>query len=173
MLGIISVGICFLRVFAGDLFAAADKDVPKIGEVAPPLTLSKTIQGLPATEISWGKLKGKVVVLEFWATWCGPCIKAIPHLNELAEQFKDRPVVFISVTAENEGVVRLFLKNHPMEMSVMLDDFEALNKAFHVTMIPHAVMVDGTGHIAAISPPGGIKPENLEEVLAGKKCSLP
>lgn len=173
MLGIVSVGFCFLAVFAGDSFAIADKDGPKIGDVPPPLSLTKTIQGLPATELSWDKLKGEVVVLEFWATWCGPCIKAIPHLNDLAEQFKNKPVVFISVTSENEEVVRLFLKNHPMKTLVMLDDFEALNKAFHVAGIPHAVIVDGTGHIAAITHPADIKPENLEEVLAGKKCSLP
>jgi len=151
----------------------ADKDGPKIGDIPPPLTFSKTIQGSPASEISWDKLKGKVVVLEFWATWCGPCIKAIPHLNELAEQFKNKPVVFVSVTSENEEVVRLFLKNHPMKTWVGLDDYEVLNKAFHVQGIPHAVIVDANGHIAAIAHPADIKPENVEEVLAGKKCSLP
>ncbi len=131
------------------------------------------MQGPRATELSWNKLKGKVVVLEFWATWCGPCVQSIPHLNDLAEQFKDKPVVFISVTSENEDVVRIFLKNHPMKTWVGLDDYEALNKAFHVQGIPHAVIIDANGRIAAITHPAGIKPENLDEVLAGKKCSLP
>ena len=169
----ITVSFCFLGIFASTSFAIADKDGPKIGEVPPPLTLTKTISGAPATDISWDNLKGKVVVLEFWATWCGPCRKAIPHLNDLAEQFKDKPVVFVSVTSENEEVVRLFLKNHPMKSSVGLDDYETLNKAFHVQGIPHAVIVDANGHIAAIAHPDDIKSENLEEVLAGKKCSLP
>jgi uncharacterized protein (TIGR03435 family) len=151
----------------------ADKGGPKIDDVPPPLTLTKTIQGPALTEISWAKLKGKVVVLEFWATWCGPCVKSIPHLNDLAEQFKDKPMVFISVTSENEEVVRLFLKSHPMKAAVMLDDFEVLNKAFHVVGIPHAVIVDATGHIAAITPPQRMEANHLEEVLAGKKCSLP
>jgi uncharacterized protein (TIGR03435 family) len=169
----ILVVFCFLGIFASDLFAIADKDGPEIGGVPPPLILTKTIQGSPATEISWDKLKGKVVVVEFWATWCGPCVAAIPHLNDLAEQFKDKPVVFISVTSENEDVVRLFLKNHPIKAWIGLDDYEVLNKAFHVEGIPHAVIVDANGHIAAIAHPANIKPENLEEVLAGKKCSLP
>jgi len=60
-----------------------------------------------------------------------------------------------------------------MNASVGLDDYEILNKAFHVKGIPHAVIVDSTGHIAAIVHPVDIKPANLEEVLAGKKCSLP
>ena len=113
------------------------------------------------------------MVLEFWATWCGPCVANIPHLNDLAEQFKDQPVVFISVTSENEDLIRFFLKNHPMKAWVGLDDYEVLNKAFRVVGIPHVVIVDANGHIAAIAHPASIKPENLAEVLAGKKCSLP
>jgi thiol-disulfide isomerase/thioredoxin len=89
------------------------------------------------------------VVLEFLATWCGPCIQAIPHLNDLAEQFKNKPVVFISVTSENEYVVRILLNNHPMKTWVGLDDYEVLNKAFHVQGIPHAVIVDVNGRIRA------------------------
>lgn len=167
------IALCFLGFFATDSFAIADKDGPKIGDVPPPLVLTKTLQGSPAAEISWDKLKGKVVVLEFWATWCGPCVKAIPHLNDLVEQFKDKPIVFISVTPENEDVIQLFLKNHPMKAWVGLDDYEVLNKTFHVDGIPHAVIVDASGHIAAITHPADLKAENLEEVLAGKKCSLP
>jgi uncharacterized protein (TIGR03435 family) len=173
MFKLILVTVCFLGIFVSRSFAIADENGPKIGDVPPPLILAKTIQGPPTNEISWDKLKGKVVVLEFWATWCGPCIKAIPHLNELAEQFKDKPVVFISVTSENEDVVRLFLKNHFIKAWIGLDDYEILNKAFHVEGIPHAVIVDATGHIAAIANPASIKPENLQEVLAGRKCSLP
>lgn len=162
-----------LGIFANRGFAIADVGGPKIGDVPPPLVLSKTLQGPPASEISWGKLKGKVVVLEFWATWCGPCVKAIPHLNDLAKQFRHKPVIFICVSDENEGVVRLFLKSHPIQAWVALDDYDVLNKTFHVEGIPHTVIVDATGHIAAIANPAIIKSENLEEVLAGEKCSLP
>jgi len=60
-------------------------------------------------------LAGKAVVLEFWATWCAPCVAAIPHLNELATQFKDRPVVFLSVSDETPSVVEAFLQKHPID----------------------------------------------------------
>jgi uncharacterized protein (TIGR03435 family) len=169
----ILIVVLFAVFLAQHCFAIADASGPKIGDVPPTLTLTKTIQGASASDLSWDKLRGKVVVLEFWATWCGPCIKAIPHVNDLVEQFKDKPVVFISVTSENEEVVRNFLKTRPINTSIGIDDYEVLNKAFHVEGIPHAVIVDATGHIAAITHPATIKPENLDEVLAGKKCSLP
>ncbi len=155
------------------LFAIADPDGPKIGSAPPELKLSGTLHGPPAADISWPKLKGKVVVLEFWATWCGPCVRAIPHLNELADKFKDQPVVFLSVTSENEDVVRLFLKSHPMKSWVGLDDYESLKTGFHVMGIPHAVIVDAQGKIAAIAHPKDIEARHLDEVLGGKKCSLP
>lgn len=167
------VGLCLFALCENTSFAIASKDGPRIDDVPPPLTLSKTLEGPPAPELSWEKLKGKVVVLEFWATWCAPCIQAIPHMNELAEQFKDKPVVFISVTAENEDVVRLFLQKHPIRSTIGLDDYEVLNKSFQVEGIPHAVIVDKNGRIAAIAHPSEIESRHLEEVLAGKKCSLP
>ena len=87
-------------------FGTAAKGGPKIGDAPPDLTLTRTIQGPGATEISWEKLRGNVVVLEFWVTWCGPCVQAIPHWNELVDEFHDKPVRFLSVTSENESAVK-------------------------------------------------------------------
>jgi thiol-disulfide isomerase/thioredoxin len=54
---------------------------------------------------------GRATVLEFWATWCPPCREAIPHLNELADQFKDSPIDFLSLTPESEETVIAFSQN--------------------------------------------------------------
>ena len=89
------------------------------------------------------------------------------------EQFRDRPVVFLSVSAENEGAVKSFLDKHPVKSWVGLDDFEVLNKAFDVKGIPHAVIVGVDGRIAAITHPASLQAQHLEEILAGKKSSLP
>ncbi len=158
---------------AYELFATADINGPKRGDMPPPLVVSQTIQGPVPKEISWDKLKGKVVVLEFWATWCGPCVAAIPHLNTLVEQFHDKPVVFLSVSSEEAGFVRNYLKLRPIKGWVALDDEEGLKNAFHVQGIPHTVIVDAGGRIAAITHPAKLEASHLEEVLNGQKCSLP
>jgi len=94
-------------------FASAGA-APRAGEAAPELGLEQVLQAPSGTEASWEKLGGKVVVLEFWATWCAPCIAAIPHLNELADHFKGKPVQFIAITDEKADVVEGFLKKRAM-----------------------------------------------------------
>jgi uncharacterized protein (TIGR03435 family) len=146
---------------------------PKIGDTLPPLILSETVQGPPPNEISWDKLKGKVVVLEFWNINCVPCVQAIPHLNELVVQFSNR-VVFISISDDNGDYLKKFLKRKPINSWVVLDGLlNPTRTAFDVHGIPHAVIVDAFGKIAAITHPAALEANNLEEILAGKPCSLP
>src|SRR5258708_33922560 len=85
-----------------------------VGSPAPAINLDQLIPEQPPGNASLSALAGKAVVLEFWATWCAPCIDAIPHVNELAEQFKDRPVQFISITDEESSLIEGFLKNKPI-----------------------------------------------------------
>jgi thiol-disulfide isomerase/thioredoxin len=106
---------------AGLLVARGQTSEPKVGEQPPPLELKVLLQAQPGTKASWDALKGKVVVLEFWATWCGPCVAAISHLNELADHFKDRPVQFIAITDEDENIISPFLKKKPIHAWVGLD----------------------------------------------------
>ena len=69
-----------------------------IGDTPPPLYLEKLLQAPTDAKVDWNSLKGNVIVLDFWATWCAPCVAAIPHMNQLAKDLNDQPVVFISVT---------------------------------------------------------------------------
>ena len=62
---------------------------PKIGDRAPELAIDTMLKGPVDNDLSWKALKGQALVLEFWATWCGPCIGAIPHFNELAEAVRE------------------------------------------------------------------------------------
>jgi hypothetical protein len=113
-------------------------------------------------------------LLEFWDTRCVPCVAAIPHLNELAAQFIEKPVVFLSVTDENKDYVRAFLRRKPIKGWVAIDGaLAATRTAFAVEGIPETVIVDATGKIAAITHPSKLKAQHLDEILAGKPCSLP
>jgi uncharacterized protein (TIGR03435 family) len=154
------------------LIAQAQSSEPKVGDPPPPLKLKTLLQAPEGTKASWGALKGKVVVLEFWATWCGPCVGAISHLNELAWEFKDRPVQFIAVTDEGENVIAPFLKKKPMHAWIGLDTDKSMFKDYGITSIPHTVVVDKTGRIAAITYPMGLSEQVLNDLLAGKKLAL-
>ena len=88
----------------------------RIGQLAPKLIFGRMIQGQFDSVSS-----GKPLLLEFWATWCGPCVANIPHLNQLAEQFEPRGVEFVSITSEDANTVERFLKTHPMRGIVALD----------------------------------------------------
>ena len=145
----------------------------RVGDTPPPLELKKLLQAPADARPNWEGLKGKVVVLEFWATWCGPCIAAIPHLNELADRFKDKPVQFIAITAEDEQVVGPFLKKKPIHAWVGLDTDKLMSKAYGIEAIPHTVVVDREGKIAAVTHPTMLTEQHLEDVLAGKKLALP
>ena len=88
---------------------------------APPLRLTKLLQAPPNVSADWPELKGKLVVLEFWATWCTPCVDQIPHLNEMASELANQPVVFISITDDEEMQLNEFLKRTALKTWIGLD----------------------------------------------------
>ena len=154
------------------VLAQNEKAGPKIGDAPPAFGLEKALQAPDGKKVEWAALKGKVVVLEFWATWCGPCVAAIPHLNELADKFKDQPVQFIAVTDEDEKVIVPFLKRKPIHAWIGLDTDKSMLKAYGISGIPHTVIVDKKGKIAAITHPTSVTEETLKQALAGRKLSL-
>ncbi|MDO8805954.1 MAG: redoxin domain-containing protein [Elusimicrobiota bacterium] len=140
----------------------------KKGLPAPEISLKKLI-GAPATELKgWEELKGKVVVLEFWATWCEPCVDAIPMLNRLAERFRNQPVVFIHVTDESEADVLEFMKTRRIDGWVAPETGAEVFKAFRVYGRPHTVVIDKAGAVASFPAAGGLNPESLMGLLAGQ-----
>ena len=145
---------------------------PLLDKEPPPLGLESVLQPPSGAQASWNALKGKVVVLEFWATWCGPCIAAIPHLNELADKFKDEPIQFIAITGEDEKVVRRFLRNKPIHAWIGLDTDKSMLDDYGIMDIPRTVVVDQKGTIAAITHPTFLTEEHLKDLLAGKKIDL-
>jgi len=103
--------------------------------------------------------RGKVVVLEFWATWCPPCRASIPHLNELFKKYKDQGVTFISLTNEPRETVEPFVKQ--MEMAYPIGGGSPSGRAYKVRGIPHVFVIDRSGKVAWEGHPM----QNLEEVI--------
>jgi thiol-disulfide isomerase/thioredoxin len=117
--------------------------------------------------IDWASLSGRVVVIEFWATWCPPCIKNIPHINALAREFRDECDVVISVTYESEGIVEKFLRNHPLQTVIGLDNDFAMFKSYRAWGIPMTVIVNRKGTIACVIHPDRLSDSLIREVLNG------
>jgi thiol-disulfide isomerase/thioredoxin len=129
-------------------------------------------QPLPDLKVDYLKstpdLKGKVVILEFWATWCPPCRDSIPHLNKLYASLKDKGLEIVGVTDEDKRTIREFTKKVPMDYPVAIDRDDKLSKAFGVRGIPHAVVADRTGKIVWEGHPMQLNEKSLEKWLAEK-----
>lgn len=93
---------------------------------------------LTATKIeNFNDLKGKVVLVDFWASWCGPCNEAAPHYNKLYKKYKDQGVIFIGINEDENSKERdAFLKKHPADFALYADSSKQMAKAFKVQAIP-------------------------------------
>ncbi|OGR44096.1 MAG: hypothetical protein A2X35_12930 [Elusimicrobia bacterium GWA2_61_42] len=160
---------CLVLALAACAKPAAERPkLARAGQPAPELRLPKLLNAPFLSLAGWQDLKGKAVVLEFWATWCEPCVDNIPHLNELAEKFRDRPVVFISVTDESEAAVLAFLKERKLAGWVAPEAGPEAFKAFRVYGRPHTVLIGKDGNVKTFTYPSEVTPEKIEELLAGR-----
>jgi len=167
-----SVFFVLLLLVAG--MYAQDKRPPvKVGDPAPPLHLEALMQAPEASQATWDALKGNVVVVEFWATWCGNCRAALPHLNELVSQYKNKPVRFISISDEEEWKVRVFLSVNSIAGWIGIDHANSLYGEFGFKTIPQTVLVDQKGRVAALLQPSELTNGILDQLLAGKALSMP
>lgn len=124
-----------------------------------------TLSGLDGQKLMMGSLKGKVVILDFWATWCGPCRVQHPMYDQVQEKFKDRgDVVLLSIDCdEDRGIVSGFLDQQKWPKSrVYFED--GLQKLLMVTDIPTTIVFDKQGRVA--SRMNGFLPDRFVEQLS-------
>jgi thiol-disulfide isomerase/thioredoxin len=144
--------------------AASSGQSLKVGEPAPPLTLERT---LPAgRNATWAALRGKPVVVEFWATWCASCVAEIPHLNELVAKFDG--IQFISITDESPLVVEPFLARQPIHGWIGFDREASTFTAYRVEARPQTILVDRDGVLRGVMYPEQIDGTILSKLAAGR-----
>ncbi len=145
-------------------------DIPKPGQPAPELSLTKLLQAPDGASADWASLRGKVVVLEFWATTCGPCVQLIPYMNKLEERFEGKPIVFLSITPDDEATVSRFLRKRPMLGWIGFDNDGATRRAYGIHGIPRAAIVGKDGRLLGWTIPHVLvdEPSILDDILAGK-----
>ncbi len=123
----------------------------KLRELDPNAQLSNpldfTLSGLQGDKLALTSLKGKVLILDFWATWCGPCRLQHPLYEKVKQTFRDRPdVVFLSVnTDEDRSLVPDFIAEHKWDRKVYFED--GLSAALRIDSIPTAILINKRGEI--------------------------
>ena len=150
--------------FPDDYFFYNEKRPEKLrameGKEPPALTLKDWIGD--AQDLS--DLKGKVVVVDFWATWCGPCMKALPHNVKLYNEHKADGLMIIGVHDAKRGFEKMaaVAKDQKIKYPLAVDDGGASTKAWNISFWPTYVVIDRKGIVRA----AGLTPDNVDKVVA-------
>jgi peroxiredoxin len=110
------------------------------------------LQSLSGKQVTLSSLRGKVVFLNVWATWCGPCREEMPSMETLYEHFKDRPdFVILAVSQDRKGraAVQPFVERNHLHFDVLLDPDNVVGDAYNVSGVPETFIIDRKGRIVA------------------------
>lgn len=118
----------------------------------PNLTFEPIQEG--ASKIHLADFKGKVVMIDFWATWCGPCLESIPEVDRLYNTYNKQGLEIIAVSDETLQEVREFRKKLSISYPMYIDPTDASSIAFNIEAIPHAIIISKTGEIVFEGHPG-------------------
>jgi uncharacterized protein (TIGR03435 family) len=145
---------------------------PEKGTPAPPLDSLQLLQAPLGARADWASLKGKVVVLEFWATWCSPCVASLPHLNQLVESLDPAKFQFISIDDEDLKAVQAFLGKKKMDGWVGVDTSGGVVAWYGITARPTSIIIDGSGRIVAATEIDSVSAADLQAVAEGKSVAF-
>lgn len=147
----------------------------QIGEQVPDLTLIN-VHNYKSTSINLSDFKGKLLILDFWATWCSPCVAMIPKMDSLQKEFGDK-VQFLSVTYQKAEEAIPFLstlekrQGQKYDLPVVTGD-SALKNLFPHKSLPHYVWIDSNGAVKAITSFEDITRSNLSNIVDGQEIPL-
>jgi thiol-disulfide isomerase/thioredoxin len=161
-LGIVAVALAGVVIQAVWIARDVDSVRPMTsGDAAPELVLPAIGPGGSAgANVSLANFRGRLVVIDFWATWCGPCIRALPGLDAFAKHHPEVTVIAVALDEPEEA--RALFDQHNYAPTLVLDD-GATSKRFGVTSVPHTLVVDRAGVVRRSARGGGL---DLEAELA-------
>lgn len=144
---------------------ADDGPHPLVGEEAPRFAA----EDLKGAQVELQQYRGQVVVLDFWATWCPPCVEGLPKVAEVASELEDEGVVFYAVNVgEDAKTVKKFLEDEELDVPVLMDPEGAVAGEYQANAIPQTVLIGKQGTVQAVHVGlSGDVEETLRQQLAG------
>ena len=146
--------------------AQAAMEAQVVGVRRPEFTLPD-LDGRQRSITEWD---GKVVALNFWATWCPPCLKEVPEFVSLQEKYRTQGLQFIGIALQKPEEVREFVAEHKVNYPILAGELEVIKLAEaygnSIGALPYTVIIDRNGQIAHVKP--GILPtEEAENIISG------
>jgi thiol-disulfide isomerase/thioredoxin len=163
------------RLVASDLEQAANIGaqmqgaVRRLNLVGNPIEFEGTL--VDGSELDWAKYRGKVVLIDFWATWCGPCVQELPNVLANYEKYHDRGFEVVGISLdEDRGELEAFLKDHKIPWATIFSDNPTgggnmLATYYNVATIPNVWLVDQDGKVVSLMARGPALGEMLAELL--------
>jgi peroxiredoxin len=158
LLLMIGIGILVLLQANKSSFELAGTPRFKKGARAPQFTLPD----LNGKKVSLDDYRGRVVLLNIWATWCGPCVEEMPSMEKLHQALKDEKFVILAVSIDEAGadVVRPFMKKNKLSFPALIDSAGSINELYQTAGVPESFIIDQQGRI-------------LEEIIGPRDWASP
>jgi thiol-disulfide isomerase/thioredoxin len=134
-------------ILAAALAGCGQKNGLSVGRQAPAFRLPD----LQGHEVSLAQFKGKVVVLDFWASWCGPCRRSMPELEKLQHRYGDRMTLLAINLMETPEEIKSFLSSQKINPNVLLDSEGTVGRIYKSNAIPMQVLIDKEGIVRFVS----------------------
>lgn len=118
---------------------------------AKPANLDFTLKDVDGRDVSLASYKGKVIVLDFWATWCGPCQVSAPIVNSVSQRYRDKGLVVVGVNVDDDVFpVERFVRKKGLTFPIVFDDGKTISRDYGASTLPTLVVVSKEGKIVAV-----------------------
>lgn len=149
----------------------SQKSPSKIGLEVPNLKL-EPILNYKQKSIQLDDIKNKVIIIDFWATWCSPCVRALSHMDSLQSKFKDDLLVFAVTSSDSYERIEKFLEKFETNLPIVVDTTQTIKKEFPHRVISHTVIIGKDRKVKAVTTPEKITEEVVQKVIRRESITL-